>query len=192
MPLPALRQHFFQHRRPVRDDAVDTEVEQPCDLGGVVNGPGVHRYAQCVGTGDELLIDHCQRALFDGYLGSRSRGAAHRRKAQRSDAAGVAPGAGALRGLRVLVVDDQEDAREALRVILDQAGVEVTVAASSAEALATQARQIADGLPRAGQPVDSNREIVALIAYLQRLGTDIKPRPAHARASAGTAGAGGL
>ncbi len=54
--------------------------------------------------------------------------------------AGARPDAGALRGLRVLVVDDQEDAREALRVILGQAGIAVTVAASSAEALAALER----------------------------------------------------
>jgi len=37
-----------------------------------------------------------------------------------------------------------------------------------------QAAQIADTLKKDGMPIDANREIVALIAYLQRLGTDIK------------------
>jgi hypothetical protein len=36
--------------------------------------------------------------------------------------------------------------------------------------------------------VDADREIVALIAYLQRLGTDIKPRPAHADRSLANGG----
>ncbi len=38
----------------------------------------------------------------------------------------------------------------------------------------TQARQIKEGLGASGIQVDENKEIVALIAYLQRLGTDIK------------------
>ena len=37
-----------------------------------------------------------------------------------------------------------------------------------------QARRIVESLSDAGIQVDSDREIVALIAYLQRLGTDIK------------------
>jgi cytochrome c oxidase cbb3-type subunit I/II len=48
--------------------------------------------------------------------------------------------------------------------------------------LAAEAQRIADGLTTAGQQVRADSEIVALIAYLQRLGTDIKPRPAHADA----------
>jgi len=37
-----------------------------------------------------------------------------------------------------------------------------------------QAEKIATGLTKEGYPVDSDKEIIALIAYLQRLGTDIK------------------
>ena len=37
-----------------------------------------------------------------------------------------------------------------------------------------QAQQIADGLGKEGIEVLPNTEIIALIAYLQRLGTDIK------------------
>ena len=40
--------------------------------------------------------------------------------------------------------------------------------------LREQALRIATDLGAAGQPIESDREIVALIAYLQRLGTDIK------------------
>jgi cytochrome c oxidase cbb3-type subunit I/II len=52
------------------------------------------------------------------------------------------------------------------------------------EALATQAAGIAAGLTQAGLTIEPDREIVALIAYLQRLGTDIKPRPAHEQTTA--------
>jgi cytochrome c oxidase cbb3-type subunit I/II len=37
-----------------------------------------------------------------------------------------------------------------------------------------QAEQIAADLQNAGAPAEPNKEIIALIAYLQRLGTDIK------------------
>ena len=42
-------------------------------------------------------------------------------------------------------------------------------------ALRTQAERVASGLKTAGQDVRPDREIVALIAYLQRLGTDVRP-----------------
>jgi cytochrome c oxidase cbb3-type subunit I/II len=40
--------------------------------------------------------------------------------------------------------------------------------------LREQAQQVATALTAAGQPAEADREIIALIAYLQRLGTDIK------------------
>jgi cytochrome c oxidase cbb3-type subunit I/II len=46
------------------------------------------------------------------------------------------------------------------------------------EELRLQAEQIAAELMKSGAPAEPNKEIVALIAYLQRLGTDIKvPAP---------------
>ena len=39
--------------------------------------------------------------------------------------------------------------------------------------LDNQAQQIANGLKSGGYNVDSDKEIIAMIAYLQRLGTDI-------------------
>ncbi len=47
--------------------------------------------------------------------------------------------------------------------------------------LAKQANEIAQDLQRAGVPIDSDRELIAMIAYLQRLGTDIKANKAAAR-----------
>jgi cytochrome c oxidase cbb3-type subunit I/II len=40
--------------------------------------------------------------------------------------------------------------------------------------LVTQAQEIATDLQESGVPAEPNKEIIALIAYLQRLGTDIK------------------
>jgi len=61
--------------------------------------------------------------------------------------------------------------------------------------LAAQAAGIADGLKAGGFNTSADREIVALIAYLQRLGTDIKTPPAGNRviasAPAGAAEGGG-
>jgi len=52
--------------------------------------------------------------------------------------------------------------------------------------LRTQARLLADALTRGGLEANPDREIIAVIAYLQRLGTDIKPTTAaHAAASGG-------
>ena len=51
--------------------------------------------------------------------------------------------------------------------------------------LRVQAARIADGLTRGGLATSSDREIVALIAYLQRLGTDIGNQPRAAAAAAG-------
>jgi len=48
----------------------------------------------------------------------------------------------------------------------------------AAEDLMTQANKIAANLKSSGIEVNANKEIVALIAYLQRLGTDIKGDPA--------------
>jgi cytochrome c oxidase cbb3-type subunit I/II len=41
--------------------------------------------------------------------------------------------------------------------------------------LKSQAKKISDNLKQTGAPVEADREIVALIAYLQRLGTDARP-----------------
>jgi PAS domain S-box-containing protein len=49
-----------------------------------------------------------------------------------------------LRGLKVLVVDDEVDARELVQEILERGGAHVTLAASSAEALATICREKPD------------------------------------------------
>jgi cytochrome c oxidase cbb3-type subunit I/II len=43
--------------------------------------------------------------------------------------------------------------------------------------LRTQAAKIAQALTEGGQKDTQDKEIVALIAYLQRLGTDIKAKP---------------
>jgi cytochrome c oxidase cbb3-type subunit I/II len=55
--------------------------------------------------------------------------------------------------------------------------------------LETQAARIAAGLAQSGMNVEPDREIVALIAYLQRLGTDIKAPDAAAQTIPATAGA---
>jgi cytochrome c oxidase cbb3-type subunit I/II len=51
----------------------------------------------------------------------------------------------------------------------------------AADDLQSQASQIAADLTRAGAPIDPGKEIIALIAYLQRLGIDIKAAPQGAR-----------
>ena len=53
---------------------------------------------------------------------------------------------GSLDGVRVLVVDDEGDARDALALVLERCGARVTVAASAAEALAAWRREPHDVL----------------------------------------------
>jgi CheY-like chemotaxis protein/anti-sigma regulatory factor (Ser/Thr protein kinase) len=57
-----------------------------------------------------------------------------------------APLAARLNGLRILVVDDEVDARDLLRVVLESAGADVTVAASGADALRLLSEQRFDVL----------------------------------------------
>ena len=58
--------------------------------------------------------------------------------------------------------------------------------------LRAQARSLADSLTQGGLEANADREIIALIAYLQRLGTDIKPSSGVATtATAPAAGPGG-
>jgi cytochrome c oxidase cbb3-type subunit I/II len=51
--------------------------------------------------------------------------------------------------------------------------------------LRAQAATLADSLTKGGLPAHADREIIALIAYLQRLGTDIKATPATSASAAG-------
>jgi cytochrome c oxidase cbb3-type subunit I/II len=57
--------------------------------------------------------------------------------------------------------------------------------------LKAQADKIAAGLTQSGLQTSADKEIIALIAYLQRLGTDIKSAPSPAIASAPSAATAG-
>jgi CheY-like chemotaxis protein len=69
-----------------------------------------------------------------------------------------------LKNARILAVDDQEDARDLLRVILESAGAEVTTAASAAEALELLRREPYDGLiADLGMPQMDGLELIRLV-----------------------------
>jgi cytochrome c oxidase cbb3-type subunit I/II len=57
--------------------------------------------------------------------------------------------------------------------------------------LKAQATRLADAMGKAGVPARADREIIALIAYLQRLGTDINTRSPATASAASTSGAAG-
>jgi cytochrome c oxidase cbb3-type subunit I/II len=57
--------------------------------------------------------------------------------------------------------------------------------------LRAQATALAESLTKGGLPAQADREIIALIAYLQRLGTDINDRPAAATAANSVGADGG-
>ena len=65
---------------------------------------------------------------------------------QRASEPGRPPGLASLSGVRVLVVDDEADARDLLRAILHRAGADVAVTASTAEALSMLNHWTADVL----------------------------------------------
>jgi PAS domain S-box-containing protein len=87
---------------------------------------------------------------------------------------GSAPGAGAstrpaqkLRGVRVLVVDDEEDARVLMRVILEQSGAVVTTASSVDEALAAMRAEVPDVLVSdIGMPGQTGYDLIRRVRAL--------------------------
>ncbi|HEX8186815.1 MAG TPA: ATP-binding protein [Pyrinomonadaceae bacterium] len=73
----------------------------------------------------------------------------------------------ALRGLRVLVVDDEADARDMLRAVLEQCDAEVITAGSASEALAVVARLRPDVLiSDLGMPGDDGYSLIARVRAL--------------------------
>ena len=133
------------------------------------------------GLGLGLYVVHHVIAHHGGVVNAESNG--HRRGSRLHGAAPIAaaPGASPLvaetsresdnrpqAGLKVLLVDDEADAREALRLILQQHGMIVTTAASASRG--ARARRAADRHPperhrhaRRGRPVpDSPRAQAAL------------------------------
>ena len=86
----------------------------------------------------------------------------YRERVARPMSTPLAPPAGALSGLHLLVVDDQEDARQLLQGILMAAGATVEVAASAAEAL--------EALEALG--ADGKRKVDALLADIGMPGAD--------------------
>jgi CheY-like chemotaxis protein len=84
----------------------------------------------------------------------------------------------ALNGLKILVVDDEADARQLLSTILAHAGAEIAVAGSADEALAVFERLRPDVLVSdIGMPEKDGN---SLTAYA-RAGTAAKPSPAGFR-----------
>jgi len=104
----------------------------------------------------------------------------------------LAPPLPSLSGIRVLLIDDQREARESLAALLEQAGAQVALAASGQEALACLAMEDAGGKPEvivcdiampdedgyatlrriraweASHPAQPRRPAVALSAFTQR------------------------
>jgi len=80
----------------------------------------------------------------------------------------AAPALAALRGLKVLVVDDEADARELLGMILEQAGAEVALAGSAREAIEVFGRFRPDVLVSdIGMPGDDGYSLIRRIRALE-------------------------
>jgi CheY-like chemotaxis protein len=85
---------------------------------------------------------------------------------------------GSLEGVRVLVVDDESDARDALALVLERCGARVTVAASAAEALTAWRREPHDVLlSDIAMPGEDGYSLIRKITGSR---TDGRPVPAAA------------
>jgi PAS domain S-box-containing protein len=85
---------------------------------------------------------------------------------------------GSLEGVRVLVVDDESDARDALALVLERCGARVTTAASAAEALAAWRREPHDVLlSDIAMPGEDGYSLIRKIAAAR---SDARPLPAAA------------
>jgi PAS domain S-box-containing protein len=83
-----------------------------------------------------------------------------------------------LEGVRVLVVDDESDARDALALVLERCGARVTSAASAAEALAAWQRESPDVLlSDIAMPGEDGYSLIRKIAGAR---PDVRPLPAAA------------
>ncbi len=72
-----------------------------------------------------------------------------------------------LRGIRVLVVDDEEDARQLVKAILDECGCEVTLASSVKEAMLALEREIPDVLVSdIGMPQEDGYDLIRRVRSL--------------------------
>ncbi len=73
----------------------------------------------------------------------------------------------ALAGLRVLVVDDEQDAREIVSIILGEAGAEIETASSTREALDLMERWKPDVLiSDIGMPGESGYDLIRMVRAL--------------------------
>ena len=83
-----------------------------------------------------------------------------------------------LEGVRVLIVDDESDARDALALVLERCGARVTSAASAAEALAAWQRESPDVLlSDIAMPGEDGYSLIRKIATAH---PDVRPLPAAA------------
>ena len=95
------------------------------------------------------------------------------------------PQGGSLDGVRVLVVDDESDARDALALVLERCGAQVTVAASAPEALAAWRREPHDVLlSDIAMPGEDGYSLIRKIAGS---GAERRPVPAAAVTAYATA-----
>ena len=104
-----------------------------------LHGGMVHAQSAGAGRGSTFAVELPMSPVGDGERASQGPVPAV--------AAGLGPGeSAALEGVRMLVVDDEPDARELLTVVLQRYGAEVTAVASAGEALAALARSPLDVL----------------------------------------------
>jgi signal transduction histidine kinase/CheY-like chemotaxis protein len=135
--LPYIFEHFRQA------DSTSTRENRGLGLGLAIARHLVELHG---GTIEAASAGEGLGASFTITLPLMEGAATARPPEEKGQAATTALPAGSLAGLRILVVDDAEDAREALSMLLGQFGAEVTAVGSADDALAVLEREQPDVL----------------------------------------------
>lgn len=162
---PKLLPHIFERFR--QGDSSTTREHGGLGLGLAIvrhlvelHGGVVHAYSDGAGKGAEFIIQ------LPTMVSART--AEPGEEPVHPSAGGTLSGSiPALAGLRLLVVDDERDAREIISVILGEAGAEIATASSSREALDLLGRWKPDMLiSDIGMPSESGYDLIRMVRAL--------------------------
>ena len=162
---PKLLPHIFERFR--QGDSSTTREHGGLGLGLAIvrhlvelHGGVVNAYSGGQGKGTEFILE------LPAMISARG-GEAGDERVHPSAGGNLSGSIPALAGLRLLVVDDERDAREIISVILGEAGAEIATAQSTREALALIGRWKPDILiSDIGMPGESGYDLIHLVRAL--------------------------
>ncbi|MFZ0681216.1 MAG: ATP-binding protein [Candidatus Binatus sp.] len=162
---PKLLPHIFERFR--QGDSSTTREHGGLGLGLAIvrhlvelHGGVVNAYSEGAGKGTEFIL---QLPIMVSVRGQEP-GEQRVHPSVGGNLSGRVP---ALAGLRVLVVDDEQDAREIVSIILGEAGAEIATASSTREALDLMERWKPDVLiSDIGMPGESGYDLIRMVRAL--------------------------